>query len=69
MNTTQAPYLIQRQSAAGDWAPVSVCESLAYAEKVAAAGLRCELAASYRALEIQTGAVTTLAPGRTANAP
>ena len=64
-----APYVIQRQdSAEADWLPVTYCQSMAYAEIVAAAGLRRNLASSYRALHVETGAVGRLDPDVAGNA-
>ncbi len=63
MKTNTAPYLVQRQpDLDGDWMPVTHCESLAYAELIAATGMQHGLAPFYRAIELQTGTVTRLAP-------
>jgi hypothetical protein len=68
MDNNTASYLIQRQQASqADWLPVSFCESLAFAEMVAAAGIQREIAVSYRAVQLQTGDITRLGPATAAN--
>ena len=62
MSYTNAPYLVERQTASEtDWSPVTYCRSLQYARRVALLGLRENAGISYRARNLRTGNAIELA--------
>ena len=56
MKSTTARLLVERQSETGEgWAPLVFCNSIEYARRVAAAGVRCAAAARYRVVYVRSG--------------
>jgi hypothetical protein len=56
MMRTTARLLVERKSETGEgWTPVVSCNSIEYARRVAAAGVRCAATARYRVVHVRSG--------------
>ena len=61
MKGTTALYMVQRQALdALEWSRVAHCNSLAFAQLIAVAGMRQQIGAKYRAIHSRSGAKVTL---------
>lgn len=62
-DSTKARFQVQRQdTVGGEWRPVTLCNSLEFAQMVAEAGLRNDKGVAYGAVELETGMALTLLP-------
>jgi hypothetical protein len=69
MKGTTALYVVQRQPAdAPEWSRVTCCDSLAYAELIAATGIRRQIGSRYRAIQVGSGAKVALGCAQNAKA-
>jgi hypothetical protein len=61
MKRTTALYVVQRQAPdAQEWSRVACCNSLAFAQLIAVAGMRQRIGVKYRAIHSRSGAKVTL---------